>query len=182
MSAPSPGRAQWRLFWIFYGVSLATFAWLVLTNAQMITAASPGGIIDHQGAATAMRVDQIHAAWKAKGVLDFARLSMSIDLVFITFATFAGIVGGYLMARAGGMRGLLGWIVLGLWAVFGACDYIETGCQLVQALEDRGSDELAGLAASVGPAKAGAFIAGTLLLWAGLVWTWRAGRTTATQV
>ena len=173
---PPPGRAQWRLFWIFYVISWAVFAYIAVTNTQMVTAVSPGGILDHQSAATAMRADQIQNAWKAKGTFDFAKLSMSLDLVFITFATLAGIVAGYLMARAGGPRGLFGWLVLGVWAVFGACDYIETTSQLAQLLRDGGNDQLAGLAASVKPAKMAAFIAGTLMLWAGLVWTWIAAR------
>lgn len=176
MTTAQTGRAQWRLFWIFYVVSWAVFAYIAVTNTQMVTPVSPGGILDHQSAATAMRADQIHDAWKAKGTFGFAAVSMSLDLVFITFATLAGVVAGYLMARAGGLRGMFGWLVLGVWALFGACDYIETTCQLVQVLQDKGSDELAGLAATVKPPKMAAFVAGTLALWAGLVWTWIAAR------
>jgi hypothetical protein len=179
MTTKQPGRAQWRLFWIFYVIGMAVFAYIATTNAQLATHASPGGILDHQSAATGMRVEQIHDAWKEKGVFGFAQLSMSLDLVFITFATLAGIVGGYLMARAGGARGMLGWVVLGVWTVFGACDYIETSSQLVQVLQDRGSDDLAGLAAAVRPAKMLTFVAGTLMIWAGLIWTWLAARRTS---
>jgi hypothetical protein len=179
MTTTQPGGAQWRLFWIFYLIGMAVFAYIAVTNTQMVTAASPGGILDHQSAATGARADQIHAAWKEKGTFGFAQLSMSLDLVFITFATLAGIVAGYLMARKGGLRGLFGWLLLGTWAVFGATDYIETTSQLVQVLQDRGSDDLAGLAAAVKPPKTLAFIAGTLMLWAGLVWTWLASRKAA---
>lgn len=176
MTTAQPGRAQWRLFWIFYAIGMAVFAYIAVTNTQMVTPISPGGILDHQSAATGARADQIHAAWKEKGTFGFAQLSMSLDLVFITFATLAGIVAGYLMARKGGMRGMFGWLLLGTWVIFGATDYIETSSQLVQALQDKGSDELAGLAAAVKPTKMVAFLAGTLMLWAGLVWTWVASR------
>jgi len=172
MTATQRGHAQWRLFWIFYLIGIGVFAYIAATNSALATDVSPGGILDHQSAGTGVRADQIHAAWKAKGVFDFAAVSMSLDLVFITFATIAGVMAGYLMARAGGARGMLGWTVLLVWIVFGACDYIETGCQLVQVLQDAGSDELAGLAATVKPPKIAAFLAGTLALWAGLVWTW----------
>ncbi len=174
--ADATGKAQWRLFWIFYVIGWAVFAYIAVTNGTLATAESPGGILDHQAAATASRVERIHAAWKAKDVFDFAALSMTLDLVFITFATIAGVIGGYLIARAGGLRGLLGWATLFLWIVFGACDYIETTCQLVQVLQDAGKDELAGLAATVRPPKMVTFVAGTLALWAGLAWTGMAAR------
>jgi hypothetical protein len=174
--------AQWRLFWALYLIGLAVFAFIATTNATLVTAAAPQGILDHQSAATAMRVEQIHVGWKEKGVFGFARTSMIFDLVFITFATLAGVVGGYLMARKGGVRGALGWVVLGVWLIFGGLDYIETGAQLMQVLNDRGQDELAGLAASVRPPKIAAFLAGTLLLWAALVWTGMAARKAAPAV
>jgi hypothetical protein len=180
--ASASGKAQWRLFWIFYVLGWAVFAYIAATNGTLASAESPGGILDHQAAATGARVDRIHDAWKAKGVFDFAALSMSLDLVFITFATIAGVIGGYLIARAGGVRGLLGWAILILWIVFGACDYIETACQLVQVLQDSGKDELAGLAATVRPPKMAAFVAGTLALCAGLAWTGIAARKPAPAV
>jgi hypothetical protein len=172
MSAQTDGARQWRLFWIVYLLGVSAFVSIAATNATLATDVSPGGILDHQSAATAMRVEQIHDAWKDKGVFDFAAVSMSLDLVFITFATIAGVMAGYLIARAGGARGALGWAILIVWVVFGACDYIETGCQITQVLQDQGSDEFAGLAATVKPPKVAAFIAGTLTLWAGLLWTW----------
>lgn len=170
------GSVQWRLFWALYLLGMGVFAFMAATNSQLATALSPGGILDHQSAATGARVDQIHDAWKAKGVFGFARTSMALDLVFITLVTLAGVIGGYLMARKGGALGLLGWGIVIAWLVFGACDYIETGCQLVQVLNDGGEDALAGLAASVKPPKMAAFVAATLGLWAGLVWTGLAAR------
>ncbi len=176
MTAAQPGRAQWRLFWIFYAIALAAFAYIAATNTAFVTEVSPGGILDHQSAGVGAVADRIHAAWKEKGSFGFAAVSMSLDLVFITFQTLAGATAGYLIARKGGTKGLLGWVILGVWLVFGACDYIETSCQLVQVLQDRGSDALAGLAAAVKPPKVAAFLGGTLLLWAGLVWTGIAAR------
>ena len=174
--------AQWRLFWIFYVIGLAVFAYIAITNTAFVTEVSPGGILDHQSAGVGAVADRIHAAWKEKGSFEFAKLSMSLDLVFITFQTLAGLTGGYLIARKGGMKGMLGWAILGVFLVFGACDYIETGCQLTQVLQDKGSDELAGLAASVKPVKVAAFLGGTLLLWAGLIWTGIAARKSAPAV
>ncbi|KAF0186460.1 MAG: hypothetical protein IV086_08585 [Hyphomonadaceae bacterium] len=176
MTTAQTGRTQWRLFWIFYLTGLSAFAYIAATNTAFVTEVSPGGILDHQSAGVGAVADRIHAAWKEKGSFGFAKVSMSLDLVFITFQTLAGVTAGYLIARKGGVKGMLGWTILGVWLVFGACDYIETTCQLVQVLQDRGSDELAGLAASVKPVKVAAFLGGTLLLWAGLIWTGIAGR------
>lgn len=176
------GRAQWRLFWAFYLLGMGVFAYLAATHAQFETVVAPGGILDHQSAGTGVRADQIHQAWKDKGVWSAVPVAMVLDLVFITLVTIGGVIAGYLMARAGGLRGALGWLILGAWLVFAASDYAETGCQLVQVLADRGQDELAGLAASVKPLKLVAFVIATLALWTGLVWTGIASRKPALGV
>lgn len=176
------GRAQWRLFWAFYLLGMGVFAWLAATHAQFQTEIAPGGILDHQSAGTGMRAEQIHQAWKEKGVWSAVPTAMVLDLVFITLVTIGGVIAGYLMARKGGARGALGWLILGAWLVFAASDYAETGCQLVQVLGDHGRDELAGLAASVKPLKLVAFVIATLALWAGLAWTGMASRKPAPGV
>ena len=58
---------------------------------------APHGILDHQSAATAARVNAIQQSWVSAGVLDLARWGMIADLVFITLYMSGGIIGGRLI-------------------------------------------------------------------------------------
>lgn len=161
----------WRLFWGLFALGWALFAFLAATNGQMVTAASPGGILDHQVAGTAARVDEIQGAWAAAGKLGFARLSIGVDLLFIGVLSVAGVIGGVKIARAANgplLRGA-GWLTALAFLVFCGADYAETIAQFIQAMSGRGIDALAQLAAAVNPPKVAAFLAGHGLLLAGLI-------------
>jgi hypothetical protein len=151
----------WRLFWILFALGWALFAFLAATNNQMVTPVSPGGILDHQVAGTAARVDEIQGAWSEAGAIPFARFSIGVDLLFIGVLAVAGAIGGALTARAAWgplLRGL-GWLTAFAFLVFGAADYTETIAQFVQAMS-HGDDGLAGLAATANKPKVAAFLAG----------------------
>lgn len=164
---------KWGLFWGLFALGWALFAFLVATNGMMATETSPRGILDHQVAGTAAKVDAIQAAWAHAGHLEFARMSMATDLVFIGVLTTAGLIGGAQIAGAanGALVRLLGWITAGAFLVYGLADYLETIPQLVQAMS-RGSDSLAQLAATANRPKVIGFLLGHLALAAGLAGVW----------
>lgn len=149
-----------RRFWRFWLSGLLLFALLIASNVWLMTDVAPTGIGDHQKAATAARVDAIHASWQAAGMMGLARLGMFGDLIFIGIYSFGAAMGGLLFIRTKhpALR-RLGALILVAAIVFCVTDYVETICQFIQALQERGSDTLAGIAATVRPAKSVAFLA-----------------------
>ena len=176
-------RGRWRAFWMPFAAGWALFAFLAATNARLATPASPMGILDHQSAATAARVDAIQGAWAAAGSLGFAQLSMALDLAFIGLVTAGGLIGSAMIARRAGAAVLrvFALAVAAAWVVFGVTDYAETIAQVVQ-VHSAGSDTLAGLAASMGPAKSISFVLGTPGLLGALIWFRFASRKAALPV
>lgn len=163
-------KTSWRPFWIPFAAGWALFVFMASTNSRLATAASPNGILDHQSAGTAARVDEIQHAWAAAGSLGFAQLSMGLDLVFIGLVTIGALVACALIwRRASGALKLFAGLTALAWLAFGATDYTETIAQVVQA-HSAGADNLAGLAASVGLVKSVSFVAGNVALIAALLW------------
>lgn len=160
----------WRTFWVLFAAGWALFAFLAGTNGQMVTPVSPGGILDHQVAATAARVDEIQGAWAQAGNLSFARLSIGLDLVFIGVLTVAGVIGGVRIARArqGAILKGIGWLTAVGFLVFGGADYTETISQFIQVMS-HGIDPLAQLAATANKPKIIAFLVGHAALIVGLI-------------
>ncbi len=160
----------WGLFWTLFAAGWGLFVFLVATNGQMITPVSPGGIVDHQVAATAARVDAIQDAWARAGKLGFARLSIGIDLVFIGVLTVAGVLGGVRIARArsGPVLKAIGWLAATAFLGFGGADYTETISQFTQAMS-HGVEPLARLAAAANKPKILAFLVGHAALIMGLI-------------
>lgn len=162
-----------RRFWAIWIVGLLLFA---VTIALSLAVEQPGvtlGIADHQAAGSAARVDQIHAQWAAADVKGIAFAAMIMDLIFI--GVFAW--GSYLLGRMFAANGrivvrLLGMMVVVAAFIFGASDYLETVLQLIQLVQDRGSDWMASTAASVRPLKIAAWVVcfGGVLLAAAFRW------------
>ena len=50
-----PGLIKWKYFWIFWGSGMAIFLTLVAWGGALQTDVAPGGVLDHQSAATAER-------------------------------------------------------------------------------------------------------------------------------
>ena len=170
---------SWRNFWIFWGSGLALLLYLLISGGALDTAIAPQGIADHQGAATAERVDAIQQSWARAGVLDLARWGMIADLVFITLYMSGGIIGGRLIWQRAQSPTLkkLGLLCIVAYFFFGVSDYVETVCQLVQLLREQGSDILAATAALARPVKIIAWIVGTMAMIVALIWRWRETRT-----
>ncbi len=167
-----PGWISWRNFWIFWIGGLLVFGALVASGYILQTAAAPGGILDHQAAGTADRVNAIQQSWADAGVLSQARWGMIGDLIFIGLYTIGGIIGGRLIWQYGHSPTLkkLGLLLVITYFIFGLSDCTETVSQFIQLLQMQGSDLLAGIAALVRPIKVVAFIVGTLAMISALIW------------
>lgn len=163
---------NWRNFWILWLCGLALLFELILTNHMLVTSAAPRGILDHQSAGSAANVDSIYASWVAGGVVDFAQWSMIKDLIFITFYTVGGIIGGRLIWQNGVSPRLkkLGLLIILSYFLFGLFDYVETVSELVQHLSGRGSDWLAAIAAFCQIPKTLAWLVATLAMISALIW------------
>ena len=158
-----------RAFLAWWLGGLALFALVLWLHAPLAIPAVPGGIGNHQAAGSAAEVERIHAAWRAAGVYGTARTAMIADLVFIGVYTLGAALGGrVLRASGGGTMRLIGDAVLAGAVVFGVTDYVETVCQLVQLVQDEGSNALAATAATVRPVKIIAWIATFVGILAGL--------------
>ena len=148
-----------RNFWRFWLGGLLILAAMIAMNPWFVTDVSPWGIRDHQSAGSAARVDAIQAAWQAAGVLGQARLGIAIDLVYIAVCSFGAYCGGRLFAQSQNVSlRRLGWIIVAAAVVVGIADYAETICQFIQVMQFKGSDLLAGIAATAQPIKTTAFL------------------------
>ena len=148
-----------RNFWRFWLGGLLILAAMIAMNPWFVTDVSPWGIRDHQSAGSAARVDAIQAAWQAAGVLGQARLGIAIDLVYIAVYSFGAYCGGRLFAQSQNVSlRRLGWIIVAAAVVVGIADYAETICQFIQVMQFKGSDLLAGIAATAQPIKTTAFL------------------------
>ncbi len=143
-------KQAWRV-WI---TGLVLFA---ITVALSVTVTRNGvtlGITEHQQAGTAVRADEIQAAWNTAGVRGNAMAAMLADLVFIgVFAWGSYLLGRVFSGAANGLIRVIGLVVVTSAIVFGLTDYIETILQFTQLLLDKGSDWMAGTAATVRPVK-----------------------------
>lgn len=148
-----------RNFWRFWLGGLLILAVMIAMNPWFVTDVSPWGIRDHQSAATAARVDAIQIAWQAKDVLGRARLGIAIDLVYIAVYSFGAYCGGRMFTQSNKpVLQRLGWIIVAAAIIVGVADYAETVCQFIQIMRFKGSDLLAGIAASAQPVKTTAFL------------------------
>ena len=148
-----------KRFWRYWLGGLLILAIMIAMNPWFSNEVSPWGIRDHQWAATALRVDAIQAAWQAAGVMDLARFGIALDLVYIGIYSFGAYCGGRLFAQSENTSlRRLGWVIVAAALVVGVADYVETICQFVQAMTFKGSDLLAGIAATAQPIKSTAFL------------------------
>lgn len=173
-----PKIINWRNFWIFWLGGLAVFLFMVFTSSPLATEVAPGGILDHQRAGSAERVNAIQQSWAAAGQMEFAKWSMITDLIFIALYSIGGIIGGRLLwqdARSPSLK-KLGLMMVLTYFLFGLLEYIETLSQMTQLLQEEGNDVLAGIVAFVMPPKVLAWFIGTIGMGAALIWRSRERR------
>ncbi len=173
-----PGYINWRNFLIFWLGGIALFLVVVVTGGPLITDTAPAGILDHQSAATAERVDAIQLSWAEAGKMNYAKWSMIGDLVFIGLFTIGGILGGRLIWQEAQSPSLkkLGLFMVLTYFLFGLFDYVETLSQITQLLQAKGSDTLASIAAFARPPKIATWIIGTVGMIVALIWRYRERR------
>ena len=161
----------WRAFWMPFTAGGGLVACMAAPTSRLAAPVSPLGILDHQAAGTAARVDEIQSAWAQAGTLGFAQTSMTLDLVFIGLVTLGALIGCAMIARRAPVPALRVFALVtgAIWVVYGVSDYVETIAQVLQA-HSAGADQLAGVAAAMGLPKTITFLLGTLDLLAGLVW------------
>lgn len=147
---PKPALRWWL-------IGLGLFAFVVALGVWL-QQASAFGIVEHQLAGTAERVNEIQQAWRADGVRWLAICAMTADLVFIGVYGWGSWIAGRSFLAMGRKR--LQWIgafVAAGAAVFLLTDYVETILQFIQLLRENGSDEMAQTAASMQQAKIAAW-------------------------
>lgn len=111
------------------------------------------GIAEHQAAGSAARVDEIQAQWREGGVRTLAIVAMLGDLVFIGIYGWGSWRAGRSFMAGTGSVSMLGLLVAISALIFLVTDYTETVLQVIQLLQDKGSDAMAAVAATVRPIK-----------------------------
>lgn len=148
-----------KRFWRYWLGGLLILAIMIAINPWFSNEVSPWGIRDHQSAGTALRIDAIQAAWQAAGVMNLARFGIALDLVYIGVYSFGAYCGGRLFAQSEKLSlRRLGWVIVAAALILCVADYVETLSQFVQAMTFKGSDLLAGIAATAQPIKSTAFL------------------------
>lgn len=142
--------------WIW---GLIAFA-IVIALGATLDADTPYGIVDHQSAGTAAQVDTIQSAWSEAGLRWLAMTAMVGDLIFIGIYSVGAWRAGRSFIRMGNFAVvLIGYQIALAAVVFCVTDYVETGLQFVQLVQDQGSDWMAGTAAFMQPIKIVAWVA-----------------------
>jgi hypothetical protein len=148
-----------RQFWRYWLGGLLLLAIMAVMNVFLSLPSSLLGIIDHQTAGAGARVDDIQLGWKTGGVLTLAKISIALDLVFIAVYSWGAYLGGRVMRQeASPMLRRLGALIMIAAALYPILDYTETICQFIQVMTFKGSDVLAGIAATVRPFKSVDFL------------------------
>ena len=167
-----------KRFWRYWLGGLLILAIMIAMNPWFSNEVSPWGIRDHQSAGTALRIDAIQAAWQAAGVMNLARFGIALDLVYIGVYSFGAYCGGRLFAQSEKLSlRRLGWVIIAAALIVCVADYVETLSQFVQAMTFKGSDLLAGIAATAQPIKSTAFLTSFFGLLAALLLRRMARRT-----
>lgn len=141
----NPAKPTLRL-WL---IGLVTFA-IVIALGVWLRQASDFGIVDHQLAGTAKRVNEIQGNWSDEGVRWLAILSMAGDLVFIgIYGLGSWVAARGFMRQSGAVVRIIGLVSAVAAVFFLATDYTETILQFIQLVQDAGDDRFARIAASM---------------------------------
>lgn len=158
--------------------SIETRYWLIgigmlvalIALGQFTHANTAFNIVDHQAAGSAATVNEIHADWSNAGVYEMSLAGMIGDLVFIGVYSWGAFRAGRSMqSQPGAFARALGLIAVIGAAVFCVTDYGETIAQIIQMVQNAGSDSLAELAGTMQPIKFVSFIATFFAVLSGLV-------------
>lgn len=159
-----------RRFVIVWVGGLCAFAVTLWLHLPLTLDTVPQGIVDHQVAGTAARVDYIQREWSAAGVYRTALTAMASDIAFIVLYGLGSLLGGLYFRRQGhGTVRLIGNVLILSAVVFLASDLTETTLQMQQLMAGRGVDTKAMLAAAMHYPKLVSWIACFILPLNGLI-------------
>lgn len=160
-------RRRFLMFWIG---GLVAFVIALSLHLPLTIEAVPEGIVDHQTATTAARVDAIQQAWAEAGVYRDAYTAMLSDFGFILLYGIGSLLGGLYFLRTGqGTLRWIGWALTASAVVFLASDLTETTMQIQQLAAGEGDDAKAHLAAAMHYPKLISWIACFILPLNGLI-------------
>lgn len=140
-------RRRFVMFWLGGLTAFAVAIWLHL---PLTIDTVPQGIVDHQVAGNAARVDYVQREWSAAGLYRTAFTAMMSDFAFILLFGFGSLLGGLYFrrsSRASVRR--IGAALLVSALVFLAADLTETTLELQQLLAGKGDDGKAAIAAAM---------------------------------
>ena len=150
---------------IWWGAGLAIFAFSIFLHSPLTITGVPGGILDHQAAGSAARVNEIQQLWAEAGLLGRARLAMQSDLIFIgIYGIGAVLAGAYFRTRPSRLLRPAGLVLIVSGIAFLVSDYLETILQFIQLDRLSGDNTLSAIAAACGPIKVAAFLASFALV------------------
>lgn len=160
-------RRRFMMVWVGGLVAFAVTLWLHL---PLTLDTVPQGIVDHQVAGNAARVDYIQREWSAAGLYRAALTAMLSDVAFILLYGSGSLLGGFYFHRHG--SGRLRWVgklLIIAAVVFLASDLTETTLQIRQLLAGRGDDTAAAIAAAMHYPKLVSWIACFILPLNGII-------------
>ncbi|ABC63574.1 hypothetical protein [Erythrobacter litoralis] len=163
-------RKRFLMFWV--GGLIAFVVALALHMPLTLETVSEG-IVDHQTATTAARVDFIQGEWAEAGVYRTALTAMISDLVFIMLFSVGSFLGGLYFLRVGtGALRTIGLATVFAAIVFFLSDSVETTLQIQQLAAGAGDDTKAAIAAAMHYPKLVSWIACFILPLNGLILEW----------
>lgn len=159
-----------RSFVMVWTGGLVAFALAMWLHLPLVLDTVPQGIVDHQIAGSAARVDYIQREWASAGVYGAALVAMVSDFAFILLYGSGSLMGGLYFRRTGrrAVR-LLGSVIVVSAIVFLASDLAETTMELLQLLAGQGDDTRAAIAAAMHYPKLVSWIACFILPLNGLI-------------
>ncbi len=147
-------RPDLRL-WLF-GLTLF---FIVVLLGIWLKQSSGIGIVDHQIAGTAERVNEIQMQWRTSGMRWLAIAAMTGDLIFIGVYSLGAWRAGRSISRISApLLSVIGWIIAVAAVAFCFTDYVETILQFIQLVREQGSDTLARTAAAMQGMKVASWI------------------------
>jgi hypothetical protein len=163
-----------KSFWRYWISGLLLLAFMAALNPFLANEVAPWAILDHQVAGSAMRVDSIQFAWARDGVLNLARFSMAVDLLFIPVYSWGAYCGGRIMrGEANPKLRRVGRLIMVAAALYPLLDYAETISQFIQVMQFKGNDTLAQIALAAKPVKSVVFLITVFGILAALFVRWR---------
>lgn len=164
-------RRRFLLVWLG---GLAAFGVAIWLHAPLAIPTVPGGILEHQTAGSAARVDFIQREWSQAGVYRDALTAMLSDIAFIVIYSLGSLLGGvYFLGR--GIR-RIGWLLVASAMIFFATDMTETVLELLQLVAAKGNDTQAEVAAAMQYPKVAGWTACVILPLIGLFLDRRSAR------